>query len=181
MDALLRWPPGAYQTENEDKIMSGFLSKVTDFVGGSLFKEIKEGVLAYFPPDISPQQKAEIQLNIERMLHEKELQTAKLLNEAAVQLDKRIAEQEGTAADLKSIPIIGHIVIFARGAQRPIWGFATLWMDVKWFFGTYEFDEQQQTALMIVNILVLGFLFGERAIKNLEPLIVNVFGKKKGP
>ena len=154
------------------------LTKIADFIGGTLFKEVKEGVMSYFPPDMSEQQKAEIALKIDKLLLEKQMQANEYLRQSAVQLDKRIAEQEGTASDLKALPIIGRVVLFARGAQRPIWGFATLWMDTKWFFGDYTFNEQQQTALIVINILVLGFLFGERAIQNLTPLIVQVFGKK---
>lgn len=154
-----------------------FLSKVTDFVGGSLFKEIKEGVMSYFPPDMSPQQKAEAEMKIQEFLYRKEVETNKVLTDAAAQLDKRIAEQEGTAADLKGIPILGPIVLFLRGLQRPTWGFLTMWMDTQWFFGTYTFTEQQQTAMIVINVLVLGFLFGERTIKNLEPLIIKVFAR----
>ena len=153
------------------------LSKITEFVGGSLFKEIKDGVMSYFPPDMNPQQKAEAELKIQRFLHQKELDANAILNDAANQLNQRINEQEGTAKDLKTIPILGHIIIFLRGVQRPLWGFATLYMDNKWFFGDGEFDEQQQTAMIVINMLVLGFLFGERAIKNLEPLITKVFAK----
>lgn len=157
-----------------------FLSKVTDFVSGGLFKEIKDGVMSYWPPDATPQQKAESELKIQEFLHRKETETNKVLTDAAAQLDKRIAEQEGTASDLKAISFLGPIILFLRGLQRPVWGFATLYMDNKWFFGTgNEFDEQQQTAMIIINILVLGFLFGERTIKNLEPLIIKVFGNVK--
>lgn len=154
-----------------------FLSKVTDFVGGSLFKEIKEGVMSYFPPDMSPQQKAEAEMKIQEFLHRKEVEANKVLTDAAAQLDKRISEQEGTASDLKGIPFFGTIVLFLRGLQRPTWGFLTMWMDMQWFFGTYTFTEQQQTAMIVINVLVLGFLFGERTIKNLEPLIIKVFAK----
>ena len=156
------------------------LTKIADFIGGTLFKEVKDGIMSYFPPDMSEQQKAEIALKVDKLLLEKQMQANEYLRQSAVQLDKRIAEQEGTASDLKALPIIGRVVLFARGAQRPIWGFATLWMDTKWFFGDYTFNEQQQTALIVINILVLGFLFGERAIQNLTPLIVQVFGKKGG-
>ena len=156
------------------------LKKLTNFVGGSLFKEIKEGVMAYFPPDMSPQQRAEAELNVERFLMEKQAQANKVLQDSATQLDRRIAEQEGTAKDLKAIPVLGPLVLFARGAQRPVWGFATLWIDAKWFFESgLVFSEQQQTALIVINLLVLGFLFGERAVQNLTPMIVQVFGKKK--
>ena len=154
-----------------------FLSKVTDFIGGSLFKEIKEGVMSYFPPDMSPQQKAEAEMKIQEFLHRKEIEANKVLTDAAVQLDKRIAEQEGTAADLKAVPFFGPIVLFLRGLQRPTWGFLTMWMDMQWFFGTYTFTEQQQTAMIVINVLVLGFLFGERTIKNLEPIIIKVFAR----
>ena len=153
------------------------LSKLTDFVGGSLFKEIKEGVMSYFPPDMTPQQKADAELKLQEFLHQKQIDANNILNESANQLNQRINEQEGTAKDLKTIPILGSIIIFLRGVQRPLWGFATLYMDNKWFFGNGTFTEQQQTAMIVINILVLGFLFGERTIKNLEPLIIKVFGK----
>jgi len=155
----------------------GFLAKVTEILGGSIFKEIKEGVMSYFPPDLSPLQKAEMELKVTQLLSEKQIQANQVLNEAAVQLDKRIAEQEGTASDLKAIPLIGSIVIFLRGVQRPLWGYATLYMDYKWFFELHTFSEQQHTAMIVINFLVLGFLFGERTIKNLEPLIIKVFAK----
>ncbi len=154
------------------------LSKVTDFVGGSMFREIKEGVMAYFPPDMSPQQKAEAELKISEMLNEKQREANQALADAASQLDKRIAEQEGTAKDLLAMPVFGRIVLFLRGLQRPVWGFATMYMDQQWFFGDNgTFTEQQQTAMIVINVLVLGFLFGERTIKNLEPLIIKVFAK----
>lgn len=152
------------------------LSKLTDFVGGSLFKEIKDGVMAYFPPDLSPIQKAELELNIERMLNKKQADMNRAISDAAGQLDKRIAEQEGTAKDLLQMPVLGRLVLFLRGLQRPVWGFAVLWMDFEWFFGQSTFNDRQDTALMVINILILGFLFGERTIKNLEPLIIKVFG-----
>ncbi len=153
------------------------LAKVTDILGGSIFKEIKEGFMAYLPPDLSPLQKAEIELKTTKLLGDKQIQANQILNEAANQLNKRISEQEGTAADLKTVPLIGHIVIFLRGVQRPLWGYATLYMDFKWFFELHAFTEQQHTAMIVINFLVLGFLFGERTIKNLEPLIIKVFAK----
>ena len=158
----------------------GVLSKITEFVGGSLFKELKEGVMAYFPPDMSPQQKVEAELKLNEFLHQKQMDANRVLTESATQLDKRISEQEGTAKDLNGIPVLGTIILFLRGSQRPLWGFATLYMDYQWFFKpNLDLDEQQQTALIVINILVLGFLFGERAIKNLEPLIIKVFAREK--
>jgi len=154
-------------------------SKLANFVGGSLFKEIKDGVMSYFPPDMNPQEKAEAELKIQEFLHRKQIEANEILNDSAKQLDKRIAEQEGTASDLKALPWLGRPILFLRGLQRPLWGFATMYMDNKWFFGGESFSEQQETAMIVINMLVLGFLFGERAIKNLEPLIVKVFAKGK--
>lgn len=154
----------------------GLLSKVTDFLGGSLFKEIKETVTEYFPPNLSPLEKAELEQKLKIFLHQKEMEVQEKLKEASAQLDKRIAEQEGTASDLKSIPFLGPIMLFARGCQRPLWGFFTMYIDYRWFFEMHEFTEQQSTAMIVINFLVLGFLFGERTIKNLEPLIIKVFG-----
>lgn len=154
-----------------------FLSKVTDFVSGGLFGEIKDIVTDYFPPDMTPKEKADLEARIQESLHAKEIKLQELLADASKQLDNRIAEQEGTAKDLKTIPFVGTIMIFLRGAQRPVWGFATLYMDFKWFFEVHTFTEQQQTAMIVINVLVLGFLFGERTIKNLEPLIIKVFAK----
>ena len=152
--------------------------KVAEFVGGGLFKEIKETAMAYFPPDMSPQQRAEAELAIERVAMEKQMQADKILTEAANQLDRRISEQEGTAKDLLALPIVGRLMLFVRGIQRPTWGFATLYIDYRWFFdASANFSEQQELALTVINLLVLGFLFGERAVKNLEPLILKIFDR----
>lgn len=153
------------------------LGKVADFVGGGLFREIKETVMAYLPPDMPAEQKLEFQLRTEQLLNEKQRDADRALSDATQALNQRISEQEGTASDLAQMPFLGKIILFLRGCQRPVWGFAALWMDWKWFFGTWEFDERQNMALILINFLVLGFLFGERTLKNLQPLIEKVFAK----
>jgi len=155
----------------------GLLTAVTDFIGGSIFKEIKDGVMAYFPPNLTPKEKADFELRFQELLDKKQLAANRILDEAGKQLDQRIAEQEGTAKDLKAIPFLGPIILFLRGLQRPAWGYATMIMDFKWFFELHSFTEQQQTAMIVINFLVLGFLFGERTIKNLEPLLIKIFSK----
>lgn len=155
------------------------LNKVVDFVGGSMFKEIKEGVVSYFPPDMSQQQKAEFELKLERLLIEKQANANELLRQSANQLDKRINEQEGLANELKSVPFVGMIVILLRGIQRPFWVFATLVLDYKWFFDELTLNDTQQTTLIIINSLVLGFMFGERAVQNLVPALASAFTRRK--
>lgn len=153
------------------------LTAVTDFVGGGLFKEIKEAFIAYLPPDTTPLQKAEINIKLSELLGAKQAEANRVIADASTQLNARIAEQEGTASDLKVLGIIGKPIIFLRGMQRPLWGYATLWMDFRWFFETHSLSDQQNTALIIINVLVLGFLFGERTVLNLQPLIEKVFSR----
>lgn len=154
------------------------LDKLFSIVGSSMFKEVKEVAMSYFPPSMSDEQKAIAELRMVELLHKKELETMEVLNAAASQLDKRIAEQEGTAKDLKGIPLIGSVVLFLRGLQRPLWGFATMYMDYQWFFAGASYSEQQEGAMTMINLLVLGFLFGERTMKNLEPMITKVFSRQ---
>ena len=152
-------------------------SKIAGALGGDLFKELRETITDYFPPDMTPQQKAEFQLKYERLLAQKQKDAQQLINDASSELDRRIAEQEGTSKDLRALPYLGSLVLFLRGAQRPTWGFATLAMDWRWFFYPGDYTEQQQTALIAINCLVLGFLFGERTLKNLEPMILKAMNK----
>lgn len=164
-----------------------FLAKITDVVGGSLFGSVKELITDYFPPDMSPEKKAELQQKIDEMEFKKQMAILEAAADAEKTLNQRIAEQEGTASDLKQLPIVGRIVLFLRGMQRPMWGFFVMCLDYEWFSNpstkllgdklVQTFSEQQQTALIVINLLVLGFLFGERTVKNLEPLIIKVFGK----
>lgn len=134
----------------------GFLSKVV------------ETVTDYFP---DPKKKAEITAKLQELELERKRQEDEAIDRAANSLDSRIEKQEGTAEDLRALPLIGRLIIFARGAQRPIWGYATLWYDYQYFSGQIALSEEGTQLLWIINFLVLGFLFGERAIKNIMPLV----------
>jgi len=68
-----------------------FLSKITDFVGGSLFKEIKETALAYFPPDVSPEQRAAFELAMQELQAKKQHEAAQL---ALEQLKTELADTQ---------------------------------------------------------------------------------------
>ncbi len=148
------------------KLLSGGLGEgIVDFVKGR------------FPAKLSDAEKAQIEADIQQAAHAKEMELQQVLNDAAAEFNDRIKSMEGTASDLKSIPIVGPIILFLRGLQRPVWGFAVLYFDYMWFTGEFTTTEDQGTVLLVVNLLVLGFLFGERAIKNLEPLLIKVFAK----
>ncbi len=157
------------------------MDKVLDWLGGGIFTGIKDGFMSYFPPDATPQQKAEAEYNLQALLSEKQREADKLSFDMQAEFNNRIKELEGTAADLKTIPILGPLVIFLRGVQRPAWGFYTAYLDYIWFTNSdavTAYSDKQESALILINLLVLGFLFGERVVLNLQPLIIKLFAKK---
>jgi hypothetical protein len=156
--------------------MSKLLAKAADFFSGGLGTAIVDGVKSYFPPSMSDQETAELSERINREANIQANRAARIVNEERAEFNQRIQEMEGTANDLKSISFFGPIVIFLRGCQRPVWGYATLYMDFMVFSGRWkELSEMQESALWVINLLVLGFLFGERAVKNIMPLVAQYF------
>lgn len=156
--------------------MSNLLTKAVDFFSGGLGSAIVDGVKDYFPPSMSDKEKAELAGRIKDSADKQANEAAKIANEAEAEFNQRIKDMEGTANDLKSIPVIGPLVIFLRGCQRPIWGYATLYMDFMVFSDKWKtLTETQESALWVINLLVLGFLFGERAVKNIMPLVSQYF------
>ena len=153
------------------------MDKILEFFGGSLFKEIKEGIMSYFPPDLTPLERMEMELKLSEMLNEKQRIADLAISDAQAVFNKRVADLEGTASDLKCMPILGPVMLFLRGVQRPAWGFFTMYLDYHWLIHGSAYNEQQNLGLIIINVLVLGFLFGERTVKNLQPLIEKVFAK----
>ena len=158
-----------------------FFTKAIDFVSGGFGSTVVEAVKDYFPPSMSEQEKAELSFRIQTATDQKALKVQELNNEAQAEFNRRIAELEGTAKDLKAIPVLGPLMLFLRGCQRPIWGYATLYMNFMVFSGHWgQLTASQESSLWIINLLVLGFLFSERAIKNVTPLIERIIKTKLG-
>lgn len=158
--------------------MSGILEKLTGILSGSLFREAKDLVMAYWPPEASPERKLELQAKLNAIELEKLRQIDHAIAEAEQRITDRIALTEGSAQDLRTIPVVGPAVLFLRGLQRPAWGYATLYGDAMWFMGRWQLNAQQESALWVINFLVLGFLFGERAVQNVAPLIGEILAKR---
>ncbi|MTI12091.1 hypothetical protein [Sansalvadorimonas verongulae] len=156
------------------------LSTIADTLSGGLFDNIYKTVTAYFPPDMPEAQKQQLKLALKELERQRESDTQRHLVEAERLLTERIKELEGTASDLKALPIVGRLILFARGAQRPVWGFFTMYLDWRWF-SEWQLSTQQQTALIAINLLVLGFLFGERAMKNVAPYVIQALKAKSTP
>lgn len=154
--------------------------KLADLFGGGLVNSVLDTVKAYLPPGMTPQQEGELKLELERMAFEKQKQADAMLADAERQVTERISLLEGTATDLRAVPLVGPLMLFARGIQRPVWGFAVLYADMMWFSGRWgTMSEQQESSLWVINLLVLGFLFGERAVANLAPIISEVMARRR--
>lgn len=157
--------------------------KILDFFTGGAGGELVKGTMKFiegqFPDKLSEQDRLMIQLQMTENTRAFELKGQEIARQETEEFNQRIRDMEGTASDLKTIPVVGPTILFLRGCQRPFWGFATFWLDYIWLVkNTTSWTEQQQTALIIINALVLGFLFGERATKNVVPMLSVYMGKK---
>jgi len=81
--------------------------------------------------------------------------------------------------DFKGVPFLGTFVLFIRASMRSIWSIAILWTDLQVFSGEWTLLEgsQIESTFWIVNLLVLGFWFGERAVSAIMPLYLAKTGK----
>lgn len=163
-------------------IFTNILSALTgggSDAAGSLGTGLVKAIEDYFPPNMTAEQKANIQLAADNFALQKTIQLAALTDAAEKEMDSRIAMYEGSASDLKAIPILGPVMLFMRGAQRPVWGFATIYIDYAVFSGLWKLtDPTVGNAFWILNTLVLGFLFGERAVTNIMPYVTNMVAVK---
>lgn len=141
-----------------------------------------------WPPDMSEAQKAEIQLKLKEFdaqkqkdLHAMEMQALEIANQSTAEYNQRIKDMEGTAADLKGVPFFGTLIIFARGSQRPIWGYIVMIIDIMMFSKHWDvvlMTDQGFTPegflILFLNVMILAFQFGERCLKNVLPVILPV-------
>jgi hypothetical protein len=172
-----------------DDLAEAAVDEVLDFVpGGKVIKTIAKQVFGTDDEDevqkivqADPAKAVELQkailehkVDMARVKLD-ELREANRAKEADVsELNKRIRDLEGTASDLMQAGFFGRIVLFARGAQRPVWGFFVIWMVVQVFSGAWNLrgDPQLTSAFWIIVLIVLIFLFGERAAQNVLPVLL---------
>ena len=170
-----------------------FFGKIVDFISGGVGSKIVDTVAAHFPPDMSEKEKEQMKLVIAQASREYELELLRVAQKEQEAFNQRIKDLEGTAADLNQAGVLGRIILFLRGLQRPIWGFAVLYLDFMVFSGAWPVTKAPsgqttnaageavaaaaggitgmdlQSAFWVINFLVLGFLFGERAMRNVLP------------
>lgn len=109
-------------------------------------------------------------------------QPVKYLKKYRRGLNKKIPvkDMDGTIGDLDQACWMGRIVMFLRGAQRPIWGYFVGFIDFMVFSKKWDIvgNQQMESAFWVINFLVLGFLFGEQVIKNVVPLVNEMVAKQ---
>lgn len=135
---------------------------------------VTDGLDKLFTSDEEKLILANKKLEIEQTI---KFEMTKLQNEFSLKVDeefnRRTLAMEGTASDLKSIPFIGSLMLFFRGMQRVVIGYGTIVLDYKVFSGMWVLpDDTLKSAFWIINFLVLGFLFGERTLKNILPIAI---------
>jgi len=160
------------------------LGKVAEFLSGGVGSKVMDIIDRQFPGKLTAQERAELDLSLQRLDAEREKEGNKVIMEASKALNARIAEYEGTAADIKSMFIVGPLVIMIRSLFRPICSYVTLYLDYYYFVlgGSIDWQDGTSTLLLVINLIVLGFWFGERTIKNLMPLFMAwLDGSKRQP
>ncbi len=161
-----------------------FFSKILDFVSGGIGEKIIETIQGQLPPRMSEAEKKKLEAAIRQATQQHELKLLALAQAEQQEFNNRIRDLEGTARDLTQAGIFGRIIIFLRGSQRPIWGYFVLFLDFMVFSGKWELQGEVAgldliNVFWVINLLVLGFLFGERAMRNVMPLIRDRFPKKE--
>ncbi|CAH0533554.1 hypothetical protein VST7929_01424 [Vibrio stylophorae] len=162
--------------------------KVLDFLGSGVAETVVKSVQRYFPPTLSEKERMAIENAIRESARAHELKLIALAQAEQQAFEHRLVALEGTASDLKHFGVLGQLTVFLRGLQRPLWGFFVLYLDYQVFIqgrwpalavsAESELGLDIQSAFWMINFLVLGFLFGERAMRNVLPLLM---AKKTGP
>src|SRR3990167_11045585 len=99
-------------------IFKGAANIITGGMSG-LGGKIVETIAGQFPDRMSEAEKAQAVAAANQVANEHALDMLTAWNAQEATFNERLRDMEGTASDLKAIPIIGPIVIFLRGLQRP--------------------------------------------------------------
>ena len=122
--------------------------------------------------ELNPDMLANALSNSDMLVTLKELELShKLEWEKLIMQDRKnqqqfILEYEGAAKDYKDIPFIGPIILLFRGLIRPMFTVAVGYWDWIYFTTALVWAPEKVKLLTAINLLVLVFWFGERAVKN---------------
>lgn len=157
----------------------GVLDKLGGLLGGGLGSKIADIVGSKIENKAEAENlRLQIEQAIGQRAHELQLAELEADRETERMFNERTIAMEGTASDLKSVPVLGAIVLFLRGAYRPLFAYFVAYLDFVYFVTGMAWTETQESLLFAINMLVIGFFFGERAAKNVLPLLAQAFASK---
>ena len=139
---------------------------------------------------MSEKEEAEIRLSLKELEYKRQIESLGRWNEQERQFQEYVQSMEGTAEELMKMRFLGPLVIFLRAIIRPGWSIITIYMIVAILSGHWnlmaaaggnESIAQQYTSLLWANTLIVSVTwFGERAVRNVLPLVEKLFLAKNG-
>ncbi|MGI9249906.1 MAG: hypothetical protein ACR2PR_01740, partial [Pseudohongiellaceae bacterium] len=137
------------------------LAGIKAFMGGGTGKEIVGFIRDRFPAKLSEAEMMQLQQAADEMDRAHETKLLEFAQKQDESFNERTILMEGTAKDLQQFGFLGKIVVFLRGLFRPTFAYFTMYLDFLWFTGdTTGWTDQQNTAMIVINIIVLVFFFG---------------------
>ena len=149
-----------------------FLTGIWGAVTGKVPDVLGRAVDRVLPERLTEKEREEIRLAVMQATHEYEVNMLKLANEAELAFNDRLRDLEGTASDLKAVPVIGPLMLVVRGSVRPVVSLFVAWWDWRLLSGAWEWRPEFLEWLLAMNTIVFVFYFGERASRNVIPHVV---------
>jgi len=138
----------------------------------SAILDVGKTVLDKFVADkMSEKEREELKNNYELAMRREALEGNKAFREF-------ILAYEGSAETYRDVWFFGPLLIFIRGCIRPAFTVGAMYWDWQLFSSSEVWDGMRMKLLLIINVLVLIFWFGERSVKYILPLVKSLFLEK---
>jgi len=153
--------------------------EIAKLATGGIGGQVLDIIERQFPGKLTPQEQSELSVTLERMEMEREQQANNAIAEAERSLNERVAEYEGTASEIKDMWLVGPLVILMRSLFRPICSYVTLYLNFVYFTSVNDWSPETTNLLVVIDVIVFGFWFGERAVKNVLPIVLAWMDKRQ--
>lgn len=127
------------------------------------------------------EEKNEFNLKMQEFVYRKQADAIEKSIEIEKGFNERTIKLEGTASELKGFGWLGKIIVFLRASFRPLFSYGVGFTAIMVFMGYYKLpeDESIKKLFNLICGIVIVFYFGERAVKNVIPLIGVYLGGSK--
>lgn len=103
------------------------VDSIANFVGGSVFKEAKELITTYWPPEISPEHRAEFELKL-RELEARKVNEAATIAQAQLQSELADMQDARKAHTLSNMPAVITVMLTVMACGLL---YAVIFLDIK--------------------------------------------------